>query len=145
MNLRRFTIVYAASALALIAVVSTVQIFLGFRIANGGMSIIPGIVAAMIEGQRYARESRALPEAAAMWRFARAAALVILGVSLILIVGLSLIMPQLRQMMSDPMGASVLFAGSLLQAALGLVLVRFFVGMGAKSQLTAIRKQEERE
>lgn len=145
MNLKRFSIVYVVTALALIAIVSAVQAVLGFRIANGGMSIIPAIVAGMIEGQRYARAHRALPEGADMWRFAKAAALVILGLSLVFAVVFSLIMPDLRQMMSDPVGASVLFAGSLLQAALGLVLVRFFVGMGAKSQLTAIRKQEERE
>ncbi len=144
MNLKRFTLVYVATSLALIAIVSAVQAFMGFRIANGGMSIIPAIVAAMMEGQRYAGAHRALPEGADMWRFAKAAALVILGLSLVFVVLFSLIMPQIRQMMSDPVGASVLFAGSLLQAALGLVLVRFFIGMGAKSQLTAIRKQEER-
>ncbi|MEX5579256.1 ABZJ_00895 family protein [Pseudophaeobacter sp. A-200-2] len=145
MNLKRFTLVYVATALGVIAVVYAVQVLLGHNIANGGMSIIPAIVAAMVEGQRYAKAERAVPESAVLWRFAKAAALMILGLSLIFVVLLSLIMPPLRQMMSDPVGASVLFGGALLQAALGLVLVRFFSGMGAKSQLTAIRKKEGRD
>ncbi|WP_420004107.1 ABZJ_00895 family protein [Arenibacterium sp. LLYu02] len=137
MNLRRFSLVYLAIMMGLMVIVVLVQAIFAFDIANAGMAILPSMGAAMAEGQSFARREARLPSSSEMWGFARKAGVLILGFTMISVAVFSVAAPQIKAMMSDTTGALVLMGAILFQAAVSFVLVRHFVGLGAKSMLKA--------
>ncbi|WP_420568544.1 ABZJ_00895 family protein [Thalassovita sp.] len=135
MNIIRYTIVFLGVSVGLwFLTLMVVQLF-DFDISNGGMVLLPPLVAAMIEGNKYARKTRQMPESGQMWRFARTAALVVLAITMIFTVVLTFVVPQLQAMMAQPLGAGMLMGAVLLQAVIAFLTTRFFLGMGAKSGL----------
>lgn len=137
MNLRRFSLVYLAIMMGLMVIVVLVQAIFAFDIANAGMAIIPSMGAAMVEGQSFARREQRLPTSSEMWGFARKAGVIILGFTMISVAVFSVAAPQIKAMMTDTTGALFLMGAILFQAAVSFVLVRHFVGLGAKSMLKA--------
>ncbi|NIZ15528.1 ABZJ_00895 family protein [Phaeobacter sp. HF9A] len=137
MSLRRFTLVYIATLMALMVLVVLAQAVTGYDIANAGMSIIPAMSAGMAEGQFFVRSKKRMPENAEMWHFARQATVVMLGLTMVAVAIFSVAVPQIRFMLSQPSGGMLLLAAVLFQVALSFLLVRYFLGLGAKSALRA--------
>ncbi|TNJ41159.1 ABZJ_00895 family protein [Phaeobacter sp. B1627] len=137
MNLRRFTLVYLALILAMMVLVVLVQAVTGFDIANAGMAIIPAMGAAMIEGQKFARREGRQPESAQMWRFARQSVVIILGLSMVAVMLFSVTAPEIKMLLSQQYGGALLLGALLFQVAVSFILVRHFVGLGARSVLGA--------
>ncbi|OIQ28632.1 MAG: hypothetical protein BM562_12555 [Alphaproteobacteria bacterium MedPE-SWcel] len=137
MNLRRFTLVYMALMLALMVLVVLVRAISGYDIANAGMAIIPAMGAAMVEGQKFARREERLPEPAQMWRFARQSAVIIFGLSMVSVLLFSVTAPEIKLLLSQNYGGALLLGALLFQVAVSFCLVRHFVGLGARSALSA--------
>lgn len=135
MNLRRFALVYLAIMMGLMVLIVLIQAIFAFDIANAGMAIIPSMGAAMVEGQSFARREHRVPTSLEMWGFARRAGVIILGFTMISVAVFSVAAPQIKSMMQDWTGALFLIGGILFQAAVSFVLVRHFLGLGAKSML----------
>jgi len=135
MNIRRYTVVFIGVSLGLWLLQLLVMLVFKFDISNGGMIVIPPLVAAAIEGNRYSRATGQLPESSEMWKFARLAALVVLAVTMVFTVIMSFAVPDLRALMSQRMGAGILMGMVLLQAVIAFLATRFFLGVGAKTGL----------
>jgi len=135
MNIRRYTLVFLGVSVGLwILSLLVMQIF-KFDIANGGMVILPPMVAAMIEGHKFAGQNGHLPEKSDMWKFARIATLVVLALTMIFTVVMTFVVPELRSLMAQRMGGGILMAAVLVQALVAFLVTRFFLGLGAKSAL----------
>ena len=135
MNIRRYALVFIGTSLGLWALTMLALLVFEFDISNGGMVILPPLVAAMIEGHRFARSNGRLPEKLEMWKFARLAALVVMAVTMVFTVIMTFFVPELRELMAQRMGAGVLLALVVLQALIAFLVTRFFLGFGAKSGL----------
>ncbi|MGH1354723.1 MAG: ABZJ_00895 family protein [Thalassovita sp.] len=135
MNITRYIIVFLGVSVGLWFLSLLVLQIFDFDISNGGMVLLPPLVAAMIEGNKFSRRTGRLPESAEMWKFARTTALVVMAITMIFSVIMTFIVPQLRAMMSQPMGAGLLMGAVILQALLAFLVTRFFLGFGAKSGL----------
>jgi hypothetical protein len=135
MNITRYTVVFLGVSVGLWFLTLLVSQLFDFDLSNGGMVLLPPLVAAMIEGNKYARQTRKLPESGQMWRFARTAAMVVLAITMIFTAVLTFVVPQLQAMMAQPMGAGMLMGAVLLQALIPFLTTRFFLGLGAKSGL----------
>ena len=144
MKLQRFALTYFGFMLGLMAISVVLKVFFETDFANGGMALIPAIGAAMIEGQKYVQTNEALPEKILMWRFARVAAAVALAISLVAVAMGSFVVPQIRGLMAQPGGAGILMALSLLHAGFTFLVVRFFLGLAARSQLSALNRDKQR-
>ncbi|MBA84857.1 ABZJ_00895 family protein [Thalassobius sp. S69A] len=135
MSIPRYTFVFLGVSVGLWFLTLMIGQVFDFDISNGGMVIVPPLFAAMIEGNRFARRTKRLPESSEMWKFARTAALVVLAITMVFSVVMTFVIPQLRAMMSQPMGAGLLLGAVVLQAFLAFLVTRFFLGLGAKSGL----------
>ena len=144
MKLQRFALTYFGFMLGLVAISVLLKLFFETDFANGGMALIPAIGAAMIEGQKYVQANDALPDKIQMWRFARVAAAVALAISLVAVAMGSYVVPQIRGLMTQPGGAGILMALSLLHAGFTFLVVRFFLGLAARSQFRTVNRNKQR-
>lgn len=135
MNITRYTFVFLGVSVGFWFLSLLVLQIFDFDISNGGMVIVPPLFAGMIEGNRYARRTKRLPESKEMWKFARVAALIVLAITMIFSVVMTFVIPQLRDLMSQPMGAGLLLGAVVLQALLVFLVTRLFLGLGAKTGL----------
>jgi len=140
MKLVRFAAVYLATMVGLMVLVVLLQAIANVDIANAGMAIIPAMVAAMVEGQSFARSEDRLPDSAEMWGFARRAGVIILGLTMMSTAVFSVAMPEVKFILTQPYGAVMLLGAILFQTVISFVLVRFFLASGAKSALKAARR-----
>jgi hypothetical protein len=137
MDVRRYILVFIGVSLGLWLLQLIVMLVFGFDISNGGMVVVPPLVAGAIEGNRYARRNGALPTSSEMWKFSRLAALFVLGITMVFTVIMAFTVPELRAMMSQGMGAGLLMGMVLIQATIAFLATRFFLGIGAKTGLKA--------
>lgn len=135
MNIRRYTLVFLGVSVGLWVLSLLVMQIFKFDIANGGMMILPPMVAAMVEGNKFAQQNGRLPEKGDMWKFARIAALVVLAISMVFTAVMTFVIPELRNLMAQRMGGGILMAAVLVQALVAFLVTRFFLGLGAKSAL----------
>lgn len=135
MNIRRYIIVFLGVSVGLWFLSLLVLQIFDFDISNGGMVLLPPLVASMIEGNKFARSTGRMPETGEMWRFARTAAMVVLAITMIFTVVMTFVIPDLRALMGQRMGAGILMGAVLIQAVVALLVTRFFLGFGAKSGL----------
>ncbi|SIO33086.1 ABZJ_00895 family protein [Vannielia litorea] len=128
----RYTGVYVATMLALAALNWALATFASYSLPSGLGTILPPMLAAMLEGQFHARATRAPLAPGEAWR----AAGVMTGIAAV-IAGLMLVIvaagtPEYAQL---PTG---LLAGITLALLVATFLVnRLFLGMGARQELRA--------
>lgn len=133
-NLLRYAGVYVAAMLGLAALTWALQALMGFRLPTGLSTALPPMLAAMMEGQALARGSRALISGAAAWREAAKMTLVVALINALVLFALLGLMPELAET------RAVVIIGGIFLLLLAVVLLvnRFFLTLGAKSQLKAL-------
>jgi hypothetical protein len=130
MNYLRYTIVLIAATLGLTG--------LGHLLSLGGSwtGIVPVMLAALVEGQKYAGQRGVLPAGAERHRFAMIATAINIGMAALFVLGLSVINPGIGAVFSA--GASGLMLGvALVIVPLVYFMSWFFVQSGARGHLRA--------
>ncbi len=145
MNLKRYALNFIATSVALFAVNFALLTFANVDIANAGMGLIPIFLAAMLEGQRYAREHGDAPESSAMWQFSKQAAMVVVALNMVFIAGASFVVPEIQFLMTQSWGPGVLLCIVLVIGLLSFLLTRQFLGMGARTTLKAEAKKRKKQ
>lgn len=145
MDLKRYTLNFLATAFALVLVNYALLTLANLDIVNAGMGLIPIFLAAMLEGQRYAREHGDLPESRAMWQFSKQAAMVVVALNMVFVAALSFALPELQYLMSQSWGPGVLLGIILVVGAISVLMNRQFVGMGARTTLKADAKKRTKQ
>lgn len=144
MRLGRFAVIYLATIVGMLVIVLLVQAIARFDISNAGMAIIPAMVAALVEGQSFARAENRLPESREMWRFARRASVIVLGLTMMSAAVFSIAVPEIAYMLRQPNGAAFLLVAILFQTLVSFFLLRLFLASGAKSALKAAGRKADR-
>ncbi|MBT8153380.1 ABZJ_00895 family protein [Epibacterium ulvae] len=145
MDLKRYALNFILTALALMVVNYALLTFADVDIGNAGMGLIPIFLAAMLEGQRYAREHGDVPESRAMWQFSKQAAMVVVAINMVLVAALSFVLPDLRYLMTQSWGPGVLLCVILVVGVISFLLTRQFLGMGARTTLKAEAKKRKKQ
>ncbi|MGR3468015.1 MAG: ABZJ_00895 family protein [Shimia sp.] len=131
-SLRRYAMWFTGTALAMLLLVLGVTVLLGVQLSGAALTAFPPLVAAMVEGGRYAKSTRApLP---APWRDAFAmtgvGALIVLVLAAPMIFGLFTSVPGEDAARLIP--GLALMAGMV--AIVWLAINRFFLTMGARNE-----------
>ena len=140
MNPTRYALWAAGTAVFLQILSMAIAAAFDFDISNAGMFIIPPMAAAMIEGQKWVREHKAMPEASDMWRWSRSGAVILFGVYLILFVLFGMVVPEVRAALSQPAVAGILVVFLILLCAFSIVINRWFLGIAARSEFARLGK-----
>ncbi|MGV6839365.1 MAG: ABZJ_00895 family protein [Planktomarina sp.] len=134
-NWKRYIAYYIGSLLAMIVIVQILAIF-GINLQSSGLSIIPAMVAALVEGQKYAKLHQ--PPLAAPWKNTFAMTGIALAFNVVITSFVLASTPYIRTALMD---ALYLFAGTMAVYALILMgIIRLFYGMGARSVWKAAGK-----
>ncbi|MFL4471275.1 ABZJ_00895 family protein [Tateyamaria armeniaca] len=137
--LKRYTVVTLITFVALILISLALDVLAGVD-AGAGMGIASIIVPAMDAGGTYVRKTGTLLDKPRMWRLAPIFTMINFGLGLLILMGFS----ALSGFNIGVVLAQVGFVGMLLilVGVMGLYLLvgRFFLGMGARSEM----KRQER-
>lgn len=129
--LQRFAIVYLLATLALAVLGAVLEHVFGIS-TSSATGAVPLVVTAIDMGQSFFRKTGRVPEKYESWRLARWAAVISMGLSLILMSLFVAINPEEMINVLTTVG----FAGMVLILGVFLLfsflLIRFFVGIGAK-------------
>ena len=140
MNPKRYALWAAGTAVFLQVLSMAVAILFGFDISNAGMFIIPPMAAAMIEGQKWVREHKAMPETSDLWRWSRSGAVILFGVYLILFVLFGMVVPEVRAALSQSAVAGLVVVFLILICAFSILINRWFLGISARSEFARLGK-----
>ena len=131
-NKLRYAGIYLGAVILLVVISTFVSL------PSGLATILPCMVAALIEGQKIAQNSGKAIEKSEAWAFARESTLLVLAINLVFMVLLFL----------SPLGSELPPLPPILYAVIFIVLMlvsfltnRFFVTMGANSVLKAEKKK----
>lgn len=143
MNYLRYTGVLIAASIAVALLQAVIERVWHIPSGHWG-SVIAPMVAAMVEGQKFAEAQGRLPEGAERRRFAAVATAINLAIGGVLLGALALVTPQLETLFTRE-GLGIL--GLLLAVVLGFVylLSWAFVKNGAKGVLKAAERRAARE
>ncbi len=139
MNYIRYGIVFLAVALGAAVLISLLNTQVDSTLESGAQLMVPAMIAALIEGQQFARNARAKPGSAQIWGFTWIAtglnvALAYLAGGMAPEFGKLAIAAPLSQQFLVLLG---LYAGGY------LIFNRIFAGIGAGNQLSLMRSRGE--
>jgi hypothetical protein len=103
------------------------------RVPTGLASFLPPMIAALVEGQRFAMDHGTAPPKGRIWRAALRMTGVVLVINLFFFGGFLLFQPEWMDMVQSHTLFVLMFGGALL--LLVLLVNRFFYGLGIKSYL----------
>ncbi|MGH1415984.1 MAG: ABZJ_00895 family protein [Pelagimonas sp.] len=139
-NLIRYTVIYVLAITGLMAISFALQVFTNIEMPTGVSTVLPVMMAAMLEGQRYARETKQPIEPNDAWKAALAATGVVIVVSILLVAVFFVFVPGFAGLF-----AALGSVGLLIVLTISLVIVllanRFALTMGAKNELKAQAKR----
>jgi hypothetical protein len=133
---KRFAIIYPLACLGVGILMMILETFTGFS-SNAGMSFIPVYASGADLGQQFFKRERRTPTKSECWQLARMATVIIILWSIAFVAILILLSPTIAATL-DLVEIVILFLGV---GSISLVVLRFFISLGAKGLL----KQEERK
>ncbi|MEM1236029.1 MAG: ABZJ_00895 family protein [Pseudomonadota bacterium] len=129
-NLTRYAMWFAGASLVALTLVMAVQMVFSVQLGSAFVPIIPAMVAAMVEGSKWAKSSREkLP---APWKDAGAMTGVAIGLTALLILATT---PAVLGMGREGIRVVILISG--VYAIFWLITNRVFLGMGARNEWAA--------
>ncbi|MDT8327632.1 MAG: ABZJ_00895 family protein [Roseovarius sp.] len=138
-NLLRYAGTYTATILGIMVLAYVLDAFVGVPFPKGVGTVLPTLVASMLEGQFYARKHGAVLSKGDAWRAAFAMTAVVAVLNIALMAALML-MPGVAEMLGS---LSIALWVGILVFLLGIVLLvnRFFLGFGARNELKAAARR----
>jgi magnesium-transporting ATPase (P-type) len=140
MNPKRYGLWAAGTVIFLQALSMIALAAFDFDISNAGMIISPPMVASMIEGQKWVRENKSMPETKDMWRWSRMGGVIILGVYMIAFVILAFLMPEFRNVMAQPALTGWLLLMLFAISGFSSLVNRWLLGIAARSEFARLNK-----
>ncbi|WP_298904618.1 ABZJ_00895 family protein [uncultured Aliiroseovarius sp.] len=140
LNWKRYAGVYILSMIGLMILGLLLERLLGFSLPSGLSTVLPPMMAAMIEGQKRADAGLAQYENVEAWSAASSATMVVGVITVAVLAGLLILMPPMRQMFSS---ISMMTLVLVFAAIMGVTLLvnRFFLTLGYKNQRKALDKK----
>ncbi|MGH1457592.1 MAG: ABZJ_00895 family protein [Paracoccaceae bacterium] len=136
-NYVRFLGILVLVKLAIVAIFYALT-FVGVELKTTSTFVVAPMVAAMIEGQMYAKANGVKPAGALCWRFAILSAILAIFVEVLITAALFALIPQVGQAVGS-MPIVYMIAGGMLAFYFAAFIIshRFFFPMGARNYLNA--------
>lgn len=144
-SLIRYTLVFLAVAVGAAMLVGFLNARADTTLGSSAQLIVPAMIAAVIEGARFARANKRKPSRREAWNFAWAAMLVATALNLALAYGGGDLVPEFARLAIAPAGSKQFLILLGLYAGGYLICNRFFLGIGAGNQLGLMRSRGEIE
>lgn len=140
LNWKRYAGVYILAMIGLMIIGLLLERLFGLSLPSGLSTVLPPMMAAMIEGQKRADAGLGPYEKTEAWSAASLATMVVGVITVAVLAGLLILMPVMREMFSSISMITwvLVFAGIM---AITLLVNRFFLTMGYKNQRTALDKK----
>lgn len=145
MNYIRYGIIFVGIATVTSVIVALLNTTMASTLGSSAQIVVPAMIAALIEGQQFAKRQKRKPATGEAWNFTWIATLIAAGLN----VGLAFLGPAVV-----PEFAKLAIAAPLSQqfnillaiyAGGYLICNRFFLSIGASNQLSAMRSRGEIE
>jgi len=134
-NLKRFCLIYLGLFVGLPIAFMLIARVTGFDMGSAAASILPIMMAAMIEGMHFVRTTGEKPRGGAAWRLALIMARMALFLSGAVVVIVMIAVPDLYAFLVHVLSISGLLVIISVYTVLMVVLGRVFFGLGARNEL----------
>lgn len=145
MNILRFTLVMLGLMIGLPVLALIVESVAGFDITSSAFNIIPPMLAAMVEGQALARGENRGPTAAERLRLTLIGTGIYAVLQLVLLGAVAQLVPMFGEMLFSGVGIGLTSGLLIFFVVVAALSIYFFYWFGAKNELKAIAKREERK
>ncbi|MEM8773579.1 MAG: ABZJ_00895 family protein [Pseudomonadota bacterium] len=139
----RYGAVFLAVAIGVSQIIALFQLPQDQTIGGAAQLMVPAMIAALVEGQRFAKLNRVHPGSGKAWNFALAAAGIAFALNLMLAYAGPRVAPEFAKLAIAVPGSKQ-FMTLLVFYAVGYLLCnRFFYGLGVSNQLTLMQKHDD--
>ena len=145
MTLWRYALVFLAVAIGASLAVTALQTRFDSVAASSAQLMVPAMIAALVEGQQFARRNGRRPDSREIWRFVWGATTVAVILNVALAFGGQGYVPEFEKLAvawGFPKQFSILLG---LYAGGYLICNRFFVGLGVGNQLSLMKDRDSAE
>ncbi|SLN58658.1 hypothetical protein PEL8287_03149 [Roseovarius litorisediminis] len=143
MNYPRYTIVFLVVAIGAALLITFVNTTLQSALGSSAQVLVPAMIGALIEGQRFARTSGRKATTAEAWRFTWIATIIALALNILLAFVGPAVVPEFAKLAIAPV-MSMQFNVVLAIYAVGyLISNRFFLGIGISTELSAAARRND--
>lgn len=145
MNYLRYALTFTVIALGAAMMITALNTATDNVLGSSAQLMVPAMIAALIEGQQFARRQKRKPVSGEIWGFTWIATLIAVGLNLGIAFGAGRIAPEFAKL------AIATLLSQQFNILLGLyaggyfICNRFFVGIGAGNQLSLMRSRGEIE
>ncbi|WP_101065588.1 ABZJ_00895 family protein [Roseovarius salinarum] len=143
MNYLRYTAVFLVVAVGTAIAVTVLRASLGTTLGSSAQVIVPSMIAALMEGRAFARTEKRRPSQREAWVFTGNASLLAVALNLILAYAASAVLPEFAKIAAAPVFSMAFVVLLLIYAAGYVICNRFFVGLGASNELSAMHRRGE--
>jgi len=141
----RYSLVFLAVAIGVAQIVRLLNATTDSGLGSSAQLMVPAMIAALIEGQQFARQGRRSPRSREAWTFALAATLFAIGLNLALAYLGPTLVPEFALLAIAPAASKQFLILLGLYGAGYLICNRFFFGIGAGNQLSLMRSRDDND
>ncbi|QGX99403.1 hypothetical protein EI983_14480 [Roseovarius faecimaris] len=145
MNYIRYGLVFLVVALGAALAVRALNTNLDTVLGSSAQLMVPAMIAALIEGQQFAKAQKRKPDSSEIWGFTWIATGVAVVLNVALAYGASGFAPEFDKLAIAPLLGQQFLILLGLYAGGYLICNRFFAGLGAGNQLSLMRNRGEAE
>ncbi|MGQ3488421.1 ABZJ_00895 family protein [Roseovarius pacificus] len=145
MNYLRYAIVFLVVALGVALAVAGLNAQVDTQLGSSAQLMVPAMIAAVIEGQQFARKTGRKPDTGEAWRFTWVAGVIAVGLNVALAYGAAGIAPEFGKLAIAPTLSKQFLILLGLYAGGYVICNRLFLGLGAGNQLTLMRDRDGTE
>ena len=139
----RYICVFVATALGTGFIVSLLKQNVTSGIGTSAQLMVPAMIAALVEGQRWAKSQQTKPSSAQVWGFSWIAAAIATGLNVVLAYGVGSFLPEFSKLAIAPALSKQFLILLGIYAGGYLICNWFFYRLGAGNQLTLMQDQNK--
>ncbi|WP_120502079.1 ABZJ_00895 family protein [Roseovarius sp. EL26] len=139
----RYACVFVVTALGTGVLVSVLKQNVTSGIGSSAQLMVPAMIAAVIEGQRWAKTQKVKPNSGQVWGFAWIAAALATGLNVVLAYGAGAILPEFAKLAIAPALSKQFLILLGIYAGGYLICNWFFYNLGAGNQLTLMQDRDK--
>ena len=140
MDYKRYGLIILASVIGLQILSMIVFWVFNFDISNAGMAILPPMVGAMIEGQKWARQHGRGPDSKDIWRWSSLGGMIVFVVYIVGFVVIGVFIPEIRSILSEPDMAGLMLVLLAALSGFAILVNRWFYGIAVRSELARMKQ-----
>lgn len=145
MNYVRYGLVFVVVALGASMAIRALNTSFDTVLGSSAQLMVPAMIAALIEGQQFARTQKRKPDSREIWGFTWSATALAVVLNVALAYGAGGYAPEFGKLAIAPLLGQQFLILLGLYAGGYLICNRFFAGLGAGNQLSLMRSRGEAE